>query len=137
MKRKKALTIFQRRELLKAATPGYGRRNPTKAQKREKARKASVQRRVATALANFLKKANPAMKTTGARITRLKGGGFNIRPIKANPAGSGWMVDAFHGGGVTFRSKKDATDYAKRLREANRQAGNAGAVRVVKVGGKR
>jgi len=59
------------------------RKNPTKAQKREKARKASVQRRVATALANFLKKANPAMKTTGARITKLKGGGFNIRPIKA------------------------------------------------------
>jgi len=55
----------------------------TKAQKREKSRKASVQRRVVLALAKFLKQANPAMKTAGAKVTRLKGGGFNIRPIKA------------------------------------------------------
>ena len=59
------------------------RKNPTKAQKREKARKASVQRRVAVALAKFLKQANPAMKTAGATVTRLKGGGFTIRPIRA------------------------------------------------------
>lgn len=64
------------------------RKNPTKKQKREKARKASVQRRVAVALAKFLKQANPAMKTAGASVTRLKGGGFTIRPIKAN-AGKG------------------------------------------------
>jgi hypothetical protein len=62
------------------------RKNPTKAQKREKTRKASVQRRVASALAKFLKQANPAMKTAGASVTRLKGGGFTIRPIKANKA---------------------------------------------------
>jgi len=59
------------------------RKNPTKAQKREKARKASVKRRVATALANFLKQANPGSKATSAKVTRLKGGGFTIRPIKA------------------------------------------------------
>jgi hypothetical protein len=60
-----------------------GRKNPTKAQKREKAKKASVKTRVANALAKFLHQANPAMKTSGASITRLKGGGFTIRPIKA------------------------------------------------------
>jgi hypothetical protein len=59
------------------------RKNPTKAQKREASRKASVRRRVAVALAKFLKQANPAMKTEGATVTRLKGGGFTIRPIKA------------------------------------------------------
>jgi len=60
------------------------RKNPTKAQKREKSRKASVQRRVAVALAKFLKQANPAMKTAGASIQRLKGGVLKITPIKAN-----------------------------------------------------
>ena len=66
------------------AGPGVRRRaNPTKAQKREKAKKASAQRRVALALAKFLKQANPAMKTAGATVTRLKGGGLTIRPIKA------------------------------------------------------
>jgi hypothetical protein len=63
-----------------------GRLNPsrsTKAQKREKAAKTAAKRRVAVALAKFLKQANPAMKTAGATVTRLKGGGFTIRPIKA------------------------------------------------------
>jgi hypothetical protein len=69
-----------------APTP---RKNPTKAQKREKAKKASVKTRVANALAKFLHQANPAMKTAGATVTRLKGGGFTIRPIKANPGGKG------------------------------------------------
>jgi hypothetical protein len=59
------------------------RSNPTKAQKREKARKASVERRVAAALAKFLKQANPAMKTAGAAMQRLKGGVLKITPIKA------------------------------------------------------
>ena len=61
----------------------YKRKNPSKAQKRVKAQKASVQRRVAVALAKFLHQANPAMKTAGAKVTKLKGGGFTIRPIKA------------------------------------------------------
>ena len=42
------------------------KKNPTKVQKREKVRKASVQRRVASALAKFLHQANPAMKPAGA-----------------------------------------------------------------------
>lgn len=54
----------------------------TKAQKKAKARKASVERRVASALAGFLKKVNPAMKTAGASIQRLKGGVIKITPIK-------------------------------------------------------
>jgi len=115
------------------------RKNPTKAQKRAKAQKASVQRRVASALAKFLKQANPAMKTAGASIQRLKGGVIKITPIKANAARSagGWTVDAFHGGGGLFHSKKAAMEHARRLREANQHAGNRGPVRVVKIGGKR
>jgi len=63
------------------------RKNPTKAQKREKSRKASVQRRVAVALAKFLKQANPAMKTAGAKVQKLKGGVIKITPIKATKRG--------------------------------------------------
>lgn len=60
------------------------KKNPgTKAERAVRAQKASAKRRVAVALAKFLKQANPAMKTTGATVTRLKGGGFTIRPIKA------------------------------------------------------
>ena len=91
MKRKpKALTIFQRRELLKAATPGYGRRNsasrknPTKAQKRAKAKTAATKRKVASALATFLKKTNPGAKLAGARVQKLGGGVIKITPIKLN-----------------------------------------------------
>jgi len=60
------------------------RKNPTKAQKREKARKASVQRRVAVALAKFLKLQNPSAKISGAELQKLKGGVLKITPIKAN-----------------------------------------------------
>lgn len=62
------------------------RKNPTKAQKREKTRKASVQRRVATALAKFLR-TNPAIPA-GLRNARAvgmrknKGGSVTIVPIK-------------------------------------------------------
>jgi hypothetical protein len=81
------------------------RSNPTKKQKREKARKASVQRRVAVALAKFLKQANPAMKTAGASIQRLKGGVLKITPIKANTArggsrGAGYWVEAWDDSGL-------------------------------------
>lgn len=83
MRRKsKALTIFQRRELLKAATPGYGRRNPTKAQKRARAAKSSKQRGIVKAVRALLKKTNPSAKISGARVVKLKGGGLTIRPIK-------------------------------------------------------
>ena len=62
------------------------RKNPTKAQKREKARKAGVQRRVAAALAKYLKQVNPAVKLAGAKVQKLKGGVLKITPIKANAA---------------------------------------------------
>jgi hypothetical protein len=58
------------------------RKNPTKAQKREKTRKASAKRRVAVALAKFLKQANPAGKYAGAKMQRNKGGSITIIPIK-------------------------------------------------------
>lgn len=75
-------------------------KNPTKAQKREKTRKASVQRRVAVALAKFLKQANPAMKTSGAQVQRLKGGVLKITPIKANAGGKyRWTVQRWDDGG--------------------------------------
>lgn len=63
------------------------RNNPTKAQRKAKARKAAVERRVAAALAKFLKQANPAMKTAGATMQRLKGGTIKITPIKAAKRG--------------------------------------------------
>jgi fibronectin type 3 domain-containing protein len=69
---------------VQAKAANIARKNPIKKQKREKARKASVQRRVAVALAKFLKQANPAMKTSGAQVQRLKGGVLKITPIKAN-----------------------------------------------------
>jgi hypothetical protein len=56
--------------------------NPTKAQKREKAKKVSAKRRVAVALAKFLKQANPAGKYAGATMRRNKGGSITIVPIK-------------------------------------------------------
>lgn len=69
------------------------RSNPVKTRKRAKAHKASVERRVASALAKFLKQANPAMKTAGARVQRLKGGVIKITPIKANAARKGSLSE--------------------------------------------
>jgi hypothetical protein len=69
------------RVVTRKGNPSGGR--VTKAQKREKSKIKAAKRRVAVALAKFLKQANPAMKTAGATVTRLKGGGFTIRPIKA------------------------------------------------------
>lgn len=48
-------------------------------------RKAAVSRRVASALAGFLKKMNPGTKAAGAKVQRLKGGVIKITPIKVNP----------------------------------------------------
>ena len=60
---------------------GGKRKNPTKAQKLAKARKASVERRVAAALAKFLKQANPAMKRSGnSLLVKLKGGVLKMTP---------------------------------------------------------
>jgi len=73
------------------------KRNPggrmTKLQRKVKAQKASVERRVASALAKFLKQANPAMKTAGAKLQRLKGGVIKITPIKANAGRGGGTVE--------------------------------------------
>jgi len=52
--------------------------------KKEATRKASAKRRVAVALASYLKKVNPAVKLAGARVEKLKGGVLKIPPIKAN-----------------------------------------------------
>jgi hypothetical protein len=56
----------------------------TKTAKRARAKTLSAKRRVAVALASFLKKVNPAMKTSGAKVTKLKGGAIKITPIKKN-----------------------------------------------------
>ena len=112
------------------------KRNPTKAQKREKAKKLSAKRRIAQALQNFVRKANPAAKGV-VKATKVKGG-WNVRVVDVRRnagkrASAGWTVDAWHGGGGFFGTKKAAVAHAKRLREANRQAGNAGPVRVIRV----
>ena len=83
------------RGAVKVVRSNPGRKNPTKAQKREKTRKVSAKRRVAVALAKFLKHANPAMKTAGASIQRLKGGVIKITPIKANAGGLGRVLSEY------------------------------------------
>ena len=55
-------------------------KNPTKAHKREKAKRKAKQRRILEALKNFVRKANPA--ATGVKATKVKGG-WNIRTVKA------------------------------------------------------
>ena len=55
------------------------RKNPTKAQKREKTRKVSARRRIAVALQNFVRKANPAAKGV-VKATKVKGG-WNVRVV--------------------------------------------------------
>ncbi len=62
------------------------RKNPTKAQKKERTRKASAKRRVATALAVWLKKMNPGAKLAGAKVEKLAGGVLKVTPIRANRA---------------------------------------------------
>lgn len=56
----------------------------TKAQKRAKAKTAATKRRVASALAKYLKVANPGRKLAGARVEKLAGGVLKITPIKVN-----------------------------------------------------
>lgn len=60
----------------------HHRSNPTKAQRKTKTRKAATERRVAVALAKYLKQQNPGMKTAGAKVQKLKGGVLKITPIK-------------------------------------------------------
>lgn len=60
------------------------RKNPTKAQKREKAKKLSTKRRIAEALKNFVRKANPAAKGV-VKATKVKGG-WNVRVVDVRRA---------------------------------------------------
>ena len=62
------------------------KKNPTKAERTVARQKASAKRRVADALASYLKKVNPAVKLAGAQVEHLKGGVLKITPIKANRA---------------------------------------------------
>jgi hypothetical protein len=60
----------------------------TKTARRARASKRAKHRGIIKSVAALLKKANPAMKTAGASIQRLKGGVLKITPIKANRARS-------------------------------------------------
>lgn len=51
---------------------------------------------------------------------------------RRNPSGT-WAVKTWQGNWGNFSTRKAALDYAKRLRAANRQAGNSGSVKVVKM----
>lgn len=59
------------------------KRNPTKAQKRAKARTAAKKRGLVQAVHALVKKLNPTAAISGARVVKLKGGGLTIRPIKS------------------------------------------------------
>jgi hypothetical protein len=63
------------------------RSNPTKAQKRVRAastrKKAATERRVASALAKYLRVQNPGQKSSGAKIQKLNGGVIKITPIRS------------------------------------------------------
>jgi hypothetical protein len=65
-------------------TKNPGAKRMTKTQKRVKAKTAAAKRKVATALATFLKRANPGAKLAGARVQKLGGGVIKITPIKLN-----------------------------------------------------
>ena len=66
-------------------------RNPSKKlsklERAVKAKKAAVQRRVASALAKYLKQVNPSGKFVAAKVQKLKGGVLKITPIKAPQKG--------------------------------------------------
>lgn len=70
----------------KSAKRNPGGRKLTKTQQREISRKSSAKRRVAVALAKYLKQVNPAVKLAGAKVEKLKGGVLKITPVKANRA---------------------------------------------------
>lgn len=65
------------------------RRNPgTKAERAVASQKLAAKRRIAVALAKYLKQQNPAAgKLAGAKIEKLKGGVLKITPIRANAGG--------------------------------------------------
>ena len=59
-----------------------GAHRGTKAQRKERAKKLSAKRRVAVALAKYLRQANPGMKADAVRVQKLKGGVIKITPVK-------------------------------------------------------
>lgn len=64
-----------------AANPS---RRLTKVQRLAAAASRAKKTRLAKAVRGLLKVANPAVKTSGASIVRLKGGAIKITPIKAH-----------------------------------------------------
>jgi len=60
------------------------RRNLSKLQQKVRAAKKATDRRVATALAKYLRAQNPGAKLAGAKVQKLKGGVLKITPVKMN-----------------------------------------------------
>ena len=58
----------------------------TKTQRKAKARTSARKRGIVGAVKTLLKKVNPSVRISGARVVKLNGGGLTIRPIKANKA---------------------------------------------------
>jgi hypothetical protein len=59
-------------------------RGRTKAERAVSSQKASAKRRVAVALAKYLRQQNPGTKLAGAKVEKLGGGVIKITPIKMN-----------------------------------------------------
>ena len=62
------------------------RKNLSKAERTVARQKATVRRRVAVALAKYLRQQNPGVKLAGATVEKRKGGAVLITPIKMNRA---------------------------------------------------
>jgi hypothetical protein len=63
------------------------RANPSRIGKRvmvARRKKAATERRVASALATYLKRLNPGRKLAGAKVQKLAGGVIKITPVKLN-----------------------------------------------------
>jgi hypothetical protein len=68
------------------ARGGAGPKNPggrklTKLERKVRAAKKAADRRVATALAKYLRQANPGKKIVAAQVQKLKGGAVKITPV--------------------------------------------------------
>jgi hypothetical protein len=97
--------------------------NSSKLQRALMTQKKRTERRVADALAKYLKVQNPGQKVTSAKIQRLKGGVIKITPLKSNPAPdeygdryAGYTKDSQFGGtdwnyAGGFKTRKDALEW--------------------------
>ena len=96
------------------------RKNPSKLQRALMTQKKRTERRVADALAKYLKVQNPGQKVTSAKIERLKGGVIKITPLdKKNPSVTvpKWTVltkDNYWKGEIYARNKTAARREAMR-----------------------